>query len=307
MRLIPVILVLICVSVIMPAHAEIGSCNELVHLKYNIESGKVVSCTPKAESRSLIITIESKSDGQITLEIPRSIGLSEICTDVEFFTLVDGAEVHSNQERTIFSRIVAIPFEDGNTQIEIIASWPAHPYSKITPCYTQPPMQQALSGIVPDEVICNLDFILLQKNSDGSVACVIPSTAQTLISRGWGSQIYEYDSAKVTTNNGVETVNYRIRNGIVNNIIADSQLRSIIVEMSANNDGKIIITIPRTVLDARLGPDGKSGEDDSFFVLVDGAEVDFKEKTDHFARELAIPFQANSNTIEIIGTNPPYN
>jgi len=62
------------------------------------------------------------------------------------------------------------------------------------------------------------------------------------------------------------------------------------------------LIIPRSILDARLGADGMSGEDDSFFVLVDGEEVDFEETTTSEDRTLTIPFEDGTTQIEIIGT-----
>ena len=44
------------------------------------------------------------------------------------------------------------------------------------------------------------------------------------------------------------------------------------------------------------------GEDDDFFVLIDGEEVDFEETTSSTDRILTIAFPAGAEEIEIIGT-----
>ncbi|MCH1519864.1 MAG: PEFG-CTERM sorting domain-containing protein, partial [Nitrosopumilus sp.] len=63
------------------------------------------------------------------------------------------------------------------------------------------------------------------------------------------------------------------------------------------DEGSITLTIPRSVLDASINDD-----DDEFFVLVDGEEVDFEEITTSVNRTLAIEFLAGTEQIEIIGT-----
>ncbi|MBM3904228.1 MAG: PEFG-CTERM sorting domain-containing protein [Thaumarchaeota archaeon] len=98
------------------------------------------------------------------------------------------------------------------------------------------------------------------------------------------------------------SVGYSIKGGKILSITPDVQAKSLIVEIETTDDGEVKLIIPRSILDARLGPDGMSGEDDSFFVLVDGAEVDFEETTTSEDRTLTIPFEDGNTQIEIIGT-----
>ncbi|WP_100182550.1 PEFG-CTERM sorting domain-containing protein [Candidatus Nitrosotenuis aquarius] len=98
------------------------------------------------------------------------------------------------------------------------------------------------------------------------------------------------------------SVGYKIKGGKILSITPDVQAKSLIVEIETTSDGEVTLIIPRGILDARLGPDGMSGEDDSFFVLVDGAEVDFEETTTSEDRTLTIEFEDGNTQIEIIGT-----
>jgi len=292
-------------STIIPAYAEVESCSDFPRLKYSIENGRVLDCSVNLPA-GIIIEIETNGDGQLTMKIPRDIGLDEVCGNGRLFILVDGTEVDIKVEDSIFSRTTTVPFEDGNTQIELLDTFAGATYPpEILTCDTkQSPKQQVMSGIIPDEISCRLDFVLLQKSSNDTVVCVTPSTAEELVTRNWGNQIYQYYSDEIFTESGTQIVNYRIKNALVENITVDSQTRTLVVEMNSSEDGKIIVTIPRTILDSRLGPDGYSGEDDSFFVLIDGSEVNFAEKTDYFVRELAIPFTSGAKQIEIIGSFP---
>ncbi len=81
------------------------------------------------------------------------------------------------------------------------------------------------------------------------------------------------------------------------NIWPDTTTNSVIVELDATQEGMFTITLPREVMDATI-----NGEDDDFFVLVDGEEVDFEETKTDTDRTLTIGFPAGSEEIEIIGT-----
>ena len=68
-------------------------------------------------------------------------------------------------------------------------------------------------------------------------------------------------------------------------------------EISTTSDGQLTITLPRALIDAKL-----NGDDDEFFVLIDGEEVDFDETKDNGSRTLTIAFPDGAEEIEIIGT-----
>ena len=94
-----------------------------------------------------------------------------------------------------------------------------------------------------------------------------------------------------------EKVGYKITGGKLISIMPDVDANSLIVTIDAMDDGSLTLTIPRSVMDATI-----NGEDDEFFVLVDGEEVDFEETTTSTDRTLTIQFPAGSEEIEIIGT-----
>ena len=63
------------------------------------------------------------------------------------------------------------------------------------------------------------------------------------------------------------------------------------------DQGSITVILPRDVIDAII-----NGEDNDFFVLVNGEEVDFDETKTSLDRTLDIAFPAGAEEIEIIGT-----
>ena len=102
----------------------------------------------------------------------------------------------------------------------------------------------------------------------------------------------------VTVEDSTDLISYEITNGKIINIMTDMDAKSLLIDIEAWDDGSITLTIPRSVLDAKIN----DGGDDEFFVLLDGEEVDFEEITTSTDRTLTIEFSPGTEQIEIIGT-----
>ena len=92
-------------------------------------------------------------------------------------------------------------------------------------------------------------------------------------------------------------ITFHITGGSVVTITPDFDSSSLIIVIEAVDDGELTITLPREVIDAKIGD-----ADDDFFVLVDAEEVDFDETKTDLDRTLVIAFSAGTEEIEIIGT-----
>ncbi|HUL51728.1 MAG TPA: hypothetical protein VLT10_00475 [Verrucomicrobiae bacterium] len=55
-----------------------------------------------------------------------------------------------------------------------------------------PPLEQNMTGISSNDITCKTGLVMLIKKSDGSPACVTPTTAQKLDNRGWGTLVLQY-------------------------------------------------------------------------------------------------------------------
>ena len=104
-------------------------------------------------------------------------------------------------------------------------------------------------------------------------------------------------ATSITIQDSTDLISYEITNGKVINSIPDLDAVSLLLHIESTDDGSITLTIPRSVLDATI-----NSEDDQFFVLVDGEEVDFEEIATSTERTLTINFMAGTEEIEIIGT-----
>lgn len=297
------ILIIFIITVVsvwsIPVSAEMTSCsNNFPTIKYDIQSGKIISCAVDRQGGSLVLSFETHSNGTIAVKIPRNIidAKSDTCEDKGFFVLVNGAEVNFEEKRLMFSRILTIPIESDDVQLEIISSAQYTNYYHLLKCSPKdPPKQQISYGTLPEDVSCNYDLVPIEKISDSSIACVKSDSTGFLIKRGWGQSFYNDGSFELNSDNGIHaTINYKIRHGVITDIKKNTDTNSLIIELTPTGKGKIVVELPRNAVD------GKNGTDAEFFVLVGGEEVNFEEKTNEFFRELSIPFLDNSKQIEII-------
>lgn len=92
-------------------------------------------------------------------------------------------------------------------------------------------------------------------------------------------------------------VNYSLTGGTVKDMSLDTNATSLVITLQTTSDGNLTITLPRTVIDAKMG-----ANDDQFFVLVDGADTNFQESKTTTDRTLSIPIMMGTEKVEIIGT-----
>ena len=91
---------------------------------------------------------------------------------------------------------------------------------------------------------------------------------------------------------------YSISGATVTDAKLSMSTTSLIIQLDTNNDGGMIsLTLPRSIIDAKIDQ-----KDDQFFVLVDREETNFDEKATSDARSLTITFPAGAEKIEVIGT-----
>ena len=93
------------------------------------------------------------------------------------------------------------------------------------------------------------------------------------------------------------SLSYSITGGSLLNVNPDDDANSLILTIETTSDGELTITLPRALIDAKMGD-----ADDEFFVLVDGEEREFGETKTSTDRTLTIAFEDGAETIEIIGT-----
>ncbi|MBA4717935.1 MAG: PEFG-CTERM sorting domain-containing protein [Nitrosopumilus sp.] len=98
---------------------------------------------------------------------------------------------------------------------------------------------------------------------------------------------------------GTFDVEYTIKGGTVKDMIVDSDIFAIIVQIDATDEGAITLDLPREF----IGAEKQDGKDDTFIILIDGIEVAYQESLVHQnSRAITINFEEGDSDIEIIGT-----
>ena len=92
--------------------------------EYNIKGGTVKDMVIDFDGLALIVSIDSTSDGTITLKIPRALMDAKTTSGADdvFIVLIDGAEIEAQQTATSDSRTLTINFLEGDSDIEIIGT-----------------------------------------------------------------------------------------------------------------------------------------------------------------------------------------
>jgi len=98
---------------------------------------------------------------------------------------------------------------------------------------------------------------------------------------------------------GTFDVEYTIKGGTVKDMIVDSNIFAIIVQIDSTDEGTITLDLPREF----IGAEKQDGKDDTFIILIDGIEVAYQESVVHSeSRVITINFEEGDSDIEIIGT-----
>jgi len=95
-----------------------------------------------------------------------------------------------------------------------------------------------------------------------------------------------------------EEPDYSIRRGEVLGFEIDPETTSLIISIKARTNGELTITLPRDLIDAKIG-----SVDSDFIVIVDNLETIFFDETITSSdRTLIIPFGGFNSEITIVGT-----
>lgn len=96
-----------------------------------------------------------------------------------------------------------------------------------------------------------------------------------------------------------EDFDYNIRGGEVLNFELDSENTSLLISIDARARGELIITLPRAIIDAKMG-----SEDTDFEVFIRGMKLSSYEETiTPYDRTITIPFKRSNDELSIVGTH----
>jgi predicted secreted protein with PEFG-CTERM motif len=90
---------------------------------YGITGATVDDVSINPQDTSLIVSIKSVNDGNLTMTMPRSLIDAKTSTgDDQFFVLVDGADTDFTESKTNATRTIIVSFPQDTNQIEVIGT-----------------------------------------------------------------------------------------------------------------------------------------------------------------------------------------
>jgi len=104
-------------------------------------------------------------------------------------------------------------------------------------------------------------------------------------------------NGEITTEEQSLQIEYEITSGSVNSFTSDTNTTSLIINITATEDGSLKAILPRKIIDSKY-----EEQDDIFYLLIDGEECKFTETIEDNQRTLTIPYAKESRQIEVIGT-----
>jgi hypothetical protein len=163
---------------------------------YKLTNATVVSTILDLPAKALLFEINTTSNGQLIVQLPRTIIDSKNGSeDVPYFasvydirslggpTKISPEEINNND-----LRILEINFTKDITEIEIAGTFFVEKYHYAAPnsISSLSPLRQYETGLAANDVKCIQGLQLVIKAEDNSPACVKPDTGTKLVKRGWG-------------------------------------------------------------------------------------------------------------------------
>ena len=92
-------------------------------VNYGITGATVDDVSISPQDTSLIVSLKSVNDGNLTMTMPRSLIDAKTSTgDDQFFVLVHGADTDFTESKTDTSRTITVSFAQNTNQIEVIGT-----------------------------------------------------------------------------------------------------------------------------------------------------------------------------------------
>jgi predicted secreted protein with PEFG-CTERM motif len=92
-------------------------------VNYSVTGATVNDISISPQDTSLLVTLTSSSDGNLTMTMPRSlIDAKATSGDDQFFVLVDGADSEFDESKTTDSRTITVSIPEGTEEVEVIGT-----------------------------------------------------------------------------------------------------------------------------------------------------------------------------------------
>ena len=310
-----------------PSNSTIGlKLGNLVYpLKYQIIGGKLASISAEKDNTTLLVTVSSKSNGNLTIELPRNVidSKKQGSQEASFVVFQDGQySSASDQIKTdAQARILSINFDNGTEHIEIAgtqmgpaitsqvttgtpttinpANATAAPASQVTNATKPPanataaPASQVTNATKPP---ANATAAKTSTNATSAKSSASVTTAATTTAPS-------NSTTNLKSGSKMYPLNYRITGSgnKLNSVSLEKDSSTLLLNISSPSHGTLIIELPRNIIDSKRQG---TNHDQNYVVFEDSQYVPVTQlKNNTQSRTLAIDFDKGSLQIEVAGTH----
>lgn len=117
----------------IPLNTPITIQGTEIHLSYGISGGQITQVYPNADEKSLMVEINSFSNGTLQIKLPREVIDAKFgAEDDDFIVIVDGLMKDFEETKTGKERTLTVEFPEGTEEIEIIGTFVIPEFGSIT-------------------------------------------------------------------------------------------------------------------------------------------------------------------------------
>ncbi len=252
--------------------ADFKSDHAAYPIWYKITNGTVVGTPLDLPAKALIFMINATNDGELTVELPRSIIDSKNQSmDKPYFVAVGGittglSKIHASETSDNYIRILKINFAKNTSEIEIVGTFFVEKYQTGTKTSSMllSPLKQFKENKDAYSVGCKQNLLLVVSKSN-IPACVKEATATKLWNRGWvnkSTDIYaKYASPDILEKFQSEIISSKKAIQIVQDYVKENNIK---LGVNTTSPGFKIVTslnyeVPSSIYNNLLDVNPKTG------------------------------------------------
>ena len=294
-------------TVTTPSNTTIGLKlgNVVYPLKYHIMGGKLASISAEKDNTTLLVTVSSKSNGNLTIELPRNVidSKTQGSQDANFVVFQDGQySSASDQIKTdAHARVLSISFDNGTEQIEIAGTQmgPAIT-SQVT---TSTPTSGTNATAAPASQVTNATKAPANATAAKTSTNATSAKSSAKVRTAATTTAPSNSTTNLKSGSKMYPLNYRITGSgnNLNSISLEKDSSTLLLSLSSPSHGTLTIELPRNIIDSKIQG---TNHDQNYVVFEDSQYIPVTQlKNNTQLRTLAIDFDKGSLQIEIAGSH----
>jgi hypothetical protein len=292
-----------------PSNSTIGlKLGNLVYpLKYQIIGGKLASISAEKDNTTLLVTVSSKSNGNLTIELPRNVidSKKQGSQEASFVVSQDGQySSASDQIKTdAQARILSINFDNGTEHIEIAGTQMGPAITSQVTTGTPTTINPADATAAPASQVTNATKAPANATAAKTSTNATSAKSSANVTTAATTTAPSNSTTNLKSASKMYPLNYRITGSgnKVNSVSLEKDSSTLLLNISSPSHGTLIIELPRNIIDSKRQG---TNHDQNYVVFEDSQYVPVTQlKNNTQSRTLAIDFDKGSLQIEVAGTH----